>query len=49
MSLKIKLKNEFMKDNSAKVYLRDIGKIDLLTQVEEQKLAKKVKKGDKKA
>jgi len=45
MSLKVKLKNEFMKDNSARVYLRDIGKIDLLTRGEEQILARQVKKG----
>ncbi len=45
MSLKVKLKNEFMKDNSARVYLRDIGKIDLLTHGEEQILARQVKKG----
>ena len=46
MSLKVKLKNEFMKDNSAKVYLRDIGKIDLLTHGEEQVLARQAKKGN---
>jgi RNA polymerase primary sigma factor len=45
MSLKVKLKNEFMKDNSARVYLRDIGKIDLLSHGEEQILARQVKKG----
>jgi RNA polymerase primary sigma factor len=46
MSLKVRLKNEFMKDNSARVYLRDIGKIDLLTYGEEQILARQVKKGN---
>ena len=45
MSLKVKLKNEFMKDNSAKVYLRDIGKIDLLTLDEEKMLSRRAKKG----
>lgn len=38
-----------MKDNSAKVYLRDIGKIDLLTHGEEQVLARQVKKGNHRA
>jgi RNA polymerase primary sigma factor len=45
MSLKVKLKNEFAKDNSAKVYLRDIGKIDLLSPKKEKRLAIQVKKG----
>ena len=49
MSLKMKLKNEFAKDNSAKVYLRDIGKIDLLTRREEQILARQVKRGSQEA
>jgi RNA polymerase primary sigma factor len=45
MSLKVKLKNEFTKDNSARVYLRDIGKIDLLSHTEEKTLAKLARKG----
>jgi RNA polymerase primary sigma factor len=49
MSLKVKLKNEFAKDNSAKMYLRDIGKIDLLTYSEEQILARQVRKGNNRA
>lgn len=49
MSLKVKLKNEFSKDNSAKMYLRDIGKIDLLTHTEEQILARQSKNGDLRA
>ena len=47
--MRVKLKNEFIKDNSAKVYLRDIGKIDLLTQFEEKMLAAQVKKGSLRA
>ncbi len=46
MSIKVKLKNEFAKDNSAKMYLRDIGRIDLLTHSEEQILARLVRKGN---
>ncbi|HAJ94812.1 MAG TPA: RNA polymerase sigma factor RpoD [Actinobacteria bacterium] len=49
MSTKIKLKNEFIKNNSAKVYLRDIGKIRLLNYAEEQILAVQIKKGNKNA
>jgi len=49
MSTKIKLKNEFIKNNSAKVYLRDIGKIRLLNYTEEQVLAVQIKKGNKNA
>jgi len=49
MSIKIKLKNEFIKNNSAKVYLRDIGKIRLLNYTEEQVLALQIKKGNENA
>jgi RNA polymerase primary sigma factor len=49
MSTKIKLKNEFAKDNSAKIYLRDIGKIRLLNHTEEQVLAVQIKKGSENA
>jgi len=49
MALKVKIKNDFVKDNSAKVYLRDIGKIDLLTQGEEQALAQQIKNGNQDA
>lgn len=36
-------------DDSVKMYLREIGKIPLLSQEEEQELARRVAKGDKKA
>jgi len=49
MSAKIKLKSEFTKDNSAKVYLRDIGKIRLLNHTEEQILANQIKNGNEAA
>jgi len=49
MSIKIKLKNDFIKNNSAKVYLRDIGKIRLLNYTEEQVLALQIKKGNENA
>ncbi len=49
MSIKVKLKNEFMKNNSAKVYLRDIGKIRLLTRAEELMFAIQANKGNENA
>lgn len=49
MSTKIKLKNEFMNNNSAKVYLRSIGKIKLLNHTEEQMLAVQIKNGNENA
>ena len=36
-------------DSSLKLYLREISKTDLLTPEEEVKLARKIKRGDKKA
>jgi len=49
MGINIKLKNEFKKNNSAKVYLKDIGKIELLTASEEKKLAMEIKRGNEEA
>jgi len=49
MATKINLRREFANNNSAKIYLRDIGKIKLLNQAEEQMLALKIQKGNEDA
>ena len=46
MATKTSLRREFVNNNSAKIYLRDIGKIKLLNQAEEQMLALKIQKGN---
>ena len=46
MATKINLRREFSNNNSAKIYLRDIGKIKLLKQAEEQMLALKIQSGN---
>ncbi len=46
MATKINLRREFSNNNSAKIYLRDIGKIKLLKQAEEQMLALKIQRGN---
>ncbi len=49
MATKINLRREFANNNSAKIYLRDIGKIKLLNRAEEQMLALKIQKGNEDA
>jgi len=49
MATKINLRREFVNNNSAKIYLRDIGKIKLLNRAEEQMLALKIQKGNEEA
>jgi RNA polymerase primary sigma factor len=46
MTSKTKLKIDFLNNNSAKMYLSNIGKIRLLTADEEYRLAQKIKEGD---
>ena len=49
MATKINLRKEFTNNNSAKIYLRDIGKIKLLNQAEEKMLALKIQRGNEDA
>ena len=49
MATKINLRREFSNNNSAKIYLRDIGKIKLLNQAEEKMLALKIQRGNEDA
>jgi RNA polymerase primary sigma factor len=46
MTAKTKLKFGLLNNNSAKVYLNNIGKIKLLTKNEEYRLAQKIREGD---
>jgi RNA polymerase primary sigma factor len=49
MATKTNLRREFTNNNSAKIYLRDIGKIKLLNQAEEKMLALKIQRGNEDA
>ncbi|MCJ7665594.1 MAG: sigma-70 family RNA polymerase sigma factor [Actinobacteria bacterium] len=49
MAAKISLRKEFINNNSARMYLRDIGKIKLLNQAEEKMLALKIQRGSEDA
>ena len=49
MATKVNLRQEFANNNSAKIYLKDIGKIKLLNRVEEQMLALKIQRGNEDA
>ena len=49
MAAKTSLRGEFKNNNSAKIYLRNIGKIKLLNQAEEQMLALKIQEGNEDA
>ena len=49
MAAKTNLRMEFINNNSARVYLKDIGKIKLLNRAEEQMLALKIQRGSEDA